>query len=165
MNIALRHRVPIDTSHIEIRLLRQEDIPQAVELLHRFFHETPWADKLEFSRERTAMYMTNSTTKGTQPYLLALDGDKLVGLISWHFYNEACSPIAVMDETYVLPEYRKTTLPRKLVALALYMAKGEGGAAVMNFPLASGFKETKSFVNLLRKFGAEVTGVIVTKVL
>lgn len=164
MNIALQHRRPTATSHIEIRLAELRDIPQVVDMLHDFFHQTPWKECCEFERERVSEFLAFSIPKGSQPYLLAFEGERLVGLISWHLYLEACSPIAVMDETYVEPEYRPTNLGRKLVALALHMAKGDG-ARVMNFPLASGFRETKTFVNMLRKFGAYPVGVIVSKIL
>jgi GNAT superfamily N-acetyltransferase len=165
MNFAPRHiRRTTDTSHLELRLAEQRDIPQVVEMLHRFFNETPWRTCLEFANERVADFLAYSIQKGSQPYLCAFDGDRLVGLISWHLYIEACSPIAVMDETYVVPEYRRTTLGRRLVAVASEWAKASG-ARVMNFPLASGFDETRTFVNMLQKFGARPVGVIMSMVL
>jgi GNAT superfamily N-acetyltransferase len=164
MNIALRHR-QTDTSAIEIRLASLDDIPAMVAALRAFFDETPWGARgVSFDAESVERFLQFSTPRGSQPYLLALDHGRIVGLISWHYYRDYTDPIAVMDETYVAPDFRRTNLARKLVALALHMANGDG-ARIMNFPLCSGLDATRTYVNMLRKFGAEMTGVMMTKVL
>ena len=100
----------------------------------------------------------------TTPHLVAfdmLDDERMVACISWHYdLQYTKEPIGVMDETFVLGPYRRTNLGRKMVALALHIAEGDN-CRVFNFPLASGLPETKSYVNMLRKFGGEICGVIV----
>jgi hypothetical protein len=165
MNIALRHR-QTDTSAIDIRLAVLEDIPAMVEVLGSFFHETAWGKRgITYLPEKVAKALEFVIVHKTQPYLLARDEDgEIVGVISWHYFRDFCDPIAVMDETWVRHDYRRTNLARKLTALSIYMAQGDG-AHIMNFPLCSGLEETRTMVNMLRKFGCEMTGVMMTKVL
>jgi GNAT superfamily N-acetyltransferase len=111
-------------------------------------------------------YLRRAIGSGFAPHVLAYDGDELVGLCSYHMY--ACytdKPIAVMDETFVLPRLRRTDIGRRLVFLAIHLAKGDG-CAIMNFPIASGMKAQTSLMNMVaRHFGAEPVGVIFRKVL
>src|SRR5262249_38461263 len=152
MNIAVRPR-QLRTSAIEIRLGELADIPALIEVLGQFFHETTWAKRgLTFDAEKVEKALQFCAVHKTQPYLIARSGDEIVGLISWHYWSDFCEPIAVMDETWLRADYRRTDLGRKLVALAIYMAKGDG-ARLMNFPLCSGLDETRTYVNMLRKFG------------
>ena len=76
----------------------------------------------------------------------------------------AAQPLAVMDEIYALEEYRGTPVGRALVATMLDLIKSEGGTCV-HIPLTSGHKAMPSLVNLFRKFGAEIIGVVMRKVL
>lgn len=164
MNIALRQHT-LDTSAIEIRLATLDDIPALMPVLEEFFHATPWSERgLTFQHDKVENALRLVIGRGVQPYLLALDRGEIVGCLSWHYWSDFCEPIAVMDETYIKPEYRRSDLARKLVRLSMFIAQGDN-ARVMNFPLASGLKETRTFVNMLRKFGCEMTGVMMTKVL
>lgn len=159
MNIALRHK-RTNTSDIEIRYATAEDIPALVDVLDTFFHESQWKAYLTYDREKVTRSLEHLIPTHRQPYLLAFEDGKIVGLISWHLYGDFTDAIAVMDETYLAPRYRTTDLGRKLVALALYLAEGEG-ARIFNFPLASGQKETATYVNMLKKFGGVECGVLV----
>jgi GNAT superfamily N-acetyltransferase len=161
MNIALRHR-RIDTSAIEIRLASVEDIPALVELFGEFFAASQWPPFLTFDPERAVANLNRILLY--VPHICAFDDGKLIAAISYHLDKQYTDPIAVMDETYVRPPYGRTNLARKMVALAIYLAKHDG-AKVFNFPLASGMKETASYMNLLRKFGAVPCGIIMRVVL
>lgn len=161
MNIALRHKAT-DTSAIEIRLASVDDIPALVELYGKFFAESQWPPFLTFDPQRAVANLHRILTY--VPHICAFDRDELVGTISYHLDRQYTDPIAVMDETYVKPAFRGSNLGRKLVALAIYLARHDG-AKVFNFPLASGMKETKSYVNMLRKFGAVPCGIIMRVVL
>jgi predicted N-acetyltransferase YhbS len=162
MNIAQRHvRRSTDTSHIEIRLATHDDVPELARLFGAYFHSTQWQHFLTYDEAKTAKRLHELIEGKRTPHLLAFNGGDMIGVISWHYDSQyVTEPIAVMDETFVSPEYRQTDLGRKLVALALYFAK-EDGAAVFNFPIASGLPSTKTLVNMLRKFGGDICGVIV----
>ena len=164
MNIAQRGEPQsTSTSHIEIRLATVEDVPELARLFGVFFNQSQWHFFLTYDEQRAAgwLHWALSREDDQQPHLVAFDGDKLIACLSWHYYSQyTVEPVAVMDETFVLEEYRHTDLGRKLVALALYMTRGKAG--VFNFPLASGLPETKTYVNMLKKyFGGEMCGVIV----
>jgi len=162
MNIALRSlRRSTDTSHIEIRLATHDDVPAIAQMFGAYFHATQWAYFLSYDEDKTIKRLHELIAGKRSPHLLAFDGHRLVGVLSWHYDNAYVrEPIGVMDETYVDPEYRHTNLGRKLVGLALHLAHGDG-APVFNFPIASGLPETRTLVNMLRKFGGEVCGVLV----
>jgi predicted N-acetyltransferase YhbS len=162
MNIALRHvRRSTDTSHIEIRAATPDDAPEIARLFGEYFSSTQWQHFLTFDEAKTTARVRELIEGKKTPHLLAWDGDKVIGILSWHYDCQyVAEPIAVMDETYVDPEYRQTDLGRKMVAIALYFAKLDN-AAVFNFPIASGLPSTRTLVNLLKKFGGEICGVIV----
>jgi Acetyltransferase (GNAT) family len=163
MNIAQRNvrRQSIDTSHIDIRMMEHDDVPDVVRLFDQYFHETQWTRYLMFDPAKTKERLHQHIDGKRTPHLLARDNGHLVGLISWHYDTQYTDEIAVMDEVYCLKPYRRTDLGRKLVALALYLAKGDD-AKVFNFPVASGLPETATLINMLKhKFGGEICGVLV----
>jgi GNAT superfamily N-acetyltransferase len=168
MNIATRELSKArrtSTPHIEVRLGRTEDAPKVVDLVELFFHRTPWARVIKFKREGAEKWLNFAIGSGYAPHALAFDGEELVGMCSYHVFSTYTDPIAVMDETYVLPRLRRTDLGRRLVGLAIDLAKADG-CVVMNFPIASGLPEQNSLMNMVgRHFGAEPIGMIFRKVL
>jgi GNAT superfamily N-acetyltransferase len=153
------------TPHIEVRLARLEDTEKIVDFLGYFFSRSRWAECLTFQPPKALHYLQHAIPAGFAVYVIALDGEELVGLCSYHIYSFFTDPCAVMDETYVLPRLRRTDLGRRLVFLTLHLAKGDG-CKVMNFPIASGMREQRSMMNMVqRHFGAEPMGVIFRKVL
>ena len=153
------------TPHIELRLAEVEDVEKVTAFLGSFFARSRWADNLSFHPVKAASYLRGAIGSGYAPYVTAWDGETLVGLCSYHTFDVFTDPIAVMDETYVVPRYHRTDLGRRLVALVLELAKAEG-CKVMNFPIASGMPEQNSLMNMVgRHFGAEYVGTIFRKVL
>jgi GNAT superfamily N-acetyltransferase len=133
--------------------------------LGSFFARSSWAQHLSFHEAKALAYLQRVISNGYAPYVIALDGDELVGVCSYHVYDVFTDPLAVMDETYVVPRLRRTDLGRRLVYLAIHLAKGDG-CKVMNFPIASGMPEQNSLMNMVgRHFGAEPIGMIFRKVL
>lgn len=164
MNIAAR-ALKSATPHIELRLATKDDVAKIVPFLAVFFARSRWAENLAFHSDRATQYLEHTIPLNYAVYILALDGDELVGLISYHTYKVFTDPMAVMDETYVLPHLRRTDLGRRLVYLAMHMAKGDG-CKVMNFPVSSGMYEQRSLINMLvRHFGCEPMGLLLRKVL
>jgi GNAT superfamily N-acetyltransferase len=169
MNIATKDlrvsKRTVRTPHIEVRLGRLEDVPKIVDLVELFFHRTTWAQVVNFKRDGATKWLAYAIDAGYAPHAVAFDGDELVGVCSYHTFSTYTDPIAVMDETYVLPRLRRTDLGRRLVALAIELARGEG-CKVMNFPIASGLPEQNSLMNMVgRHFGAVPVGMIFRKVL
>lgn len=168
MNMAVRDpriKRKTTTPHIELRMAGVDDVGQVVDFLARFFARSRWADNLTFHGEKAARYLTGAIGSGYAPYVTAWDGEELVGLCSYHTFDVFTDPIAVMDETYVVPRYHRTDLGRRLIAMVLALAKAEG-CKVMNFPIASGMPEQNSLMNMVgRHFGAEYVGTIFRKVL
>ena len=153
------------TPHIELRMATVDDVEKVVAFLGVFFARSRWADNLNFHTKKATRYLFGAIGSGYAPYVIAMDGDELVGLCSYHTFDVFTDPIAVMDETYVVPRYHRTDLGRRLVAMILALAKAEG-CKVMNFPIASGMPEQNSLMNMVgRHFGAEYIGTIFRKVL
>jgi GNAT superfamily N-acetyltransferase len=153
------------TPHIEVRLGKVEDVPKVADFLEMFFHLTPWSEVLRFKKQGAIGYLTMAIGNGYAPHALAFDQDELVGICSYHVYAAYTDPIAVMDETYVLPRLKRTDLGRRLVSLAIEMARADG-CKVMNFPIASGLPAQNSLMNMVgRHFGATPVGMIFRKVL
>jgi GNAT superfamily N-acetyltransferase len=153
------------TPHIELRMAEVGDVDKVVAFLGIFFARSRWADTLTFNAEKATRYLTGAIGSGYAPYVTAWDGDELVGLCSYHTFDVLTDPIAVMDETYVVPRYHRTDLGRRLIAMVLALAKAEG-CKLMNFPIASGMPEQNSLMNMVgRHFGAEYIGTIFRKVL
>ena len=164
MNVAVR-RVSSITPGIEIRLATVDDVKKIVPFLGAFFARSRWAEQLTFKPESALKYLAHAITSGFAPYVLAFDGDELVGCCSYHIYNVFTEPIAVMDETYVVPRLRRTDLARRLVFLALECARADN-CKIMNFPVSSGMPEQQGLINMLMKhFGCENMGVLLRKVL
>ena len=96
-------------------------------------------------------------------YVIAMDGDEMVGVCSYHMFSVFSEPIAVMDETYTVSRYRRTDLGRRLIAMVIELARADG-CKVINFPICSGLKEQNSLMNMVgRHFGAEPVGMIFSK--
>ena len=164
MNIAAR-TLKSATPHIELRLATKDDIATVVPFLATFFARSRWAENLAFNSESAARYLERAIPSGYAVYIIALDGAEIVGLCSYHMYNVFTEPVGVMDETYVVPEWRRSDLGCRLVHLALHLAKGEG-CKVMNFPVASGMYEQRSLINMLvKRFACEPMGLLLRKVL
>lgn len=164
MNIAARN-LKSATPHIELRLATKDDVEKLVPFLAGFFARSRWAENLTFHTGKARDYLERAISSGFSPYVLALDGEELVGCCSYHTYSVFTDPIAVMDETYVVPRLRRTDLGRRLVYLVIHLAKTDG-CKVMNFPVASGMYEQRSLINMLvRHFGCEPMGLLLRKVL
>lgn len=168
MNIAvreLRAKRRTSTSHIEVRLATGDEAAKLAAFLGMFFKLSRWADCMEYHETKARDYLTRVIASGFAPYIIALDGEEIVGVCSYHTFDVFTDPIAVMDETFVVPRLRFTDLGRRLVALVLQLAKADG-CKVMNFPICSGMAEQNSLMNMVgRHFGAEPIGMIFRKVL
>lgn len=150
---------------IELRLATVDDVDDLVTLFATFFRESHYRPYLEFDPVRAAQYLRRAIGSGFSPHVVAVHDKRLVGMIAYHIDTTfSKEPLAVMDEIYALEEYRATPVGRTLVATALDLAKGDG-ATCMHIPLTSGHKAMPSLVNLFRKFGAEIIGVVLRKVL
>jgi GNAT superfamily N-acetyltransferase len=164
MNIALQHRTT-STSSIEIVLATVADVPDVARLFSMFFHESIWHRHLTYNEEKARKRLEYMIGNGFAPHLIARHLGEPIGVISYHIdKNYTDEGIGVMNETYVVPAFRKTNLGRKLVALAIHLARGDG-CTIFNFPLASGLIETRTYANMLKKFGAQQCGMIFCKVL
>jgi len=154
------------TPHIDVRVATPDDIAAIVDMLDRFFDMTIWAQHMKFNRPAALAYLTYAVPNNYAPHVLAFDKDELVGLCSYHLYTAYTDkPIAVMDETFVIPALRRSDLGRRLVSLAIELARADG-CAIMNFPIASGLPAQNSLMNMLgRHFGADYVGTIFRKVL
>jgi len=169
MNMAVQvptaRRRTTATPHINLRLAEVGDVEKIVPFLADFFARSCWARDLQFHPAKAQRYLFGAIGSGYAPYVIAMDGDELVGLCSYHTFDVFTDPIAVMDETYVVKKYHRTDLGRRLVSLVLTLAKSEG-CKVMNFPIASGMPEQNSLMNMIgRHFGADYVGTVFRKVL
>jgi GNAT superfamily N-acetyltransferase len=168
MNIALRNPPKLrstSSSHVELRLAKAGDAAMIARFLGEFFALSRWADNLSFHENKAVIYLTRVIGSGFAPYLLAMDGAEMVGVCSYHTFDVFTDPIAVMDETYVVPKYKATDLGRRLVATVIDLARGDG-CKVMNFPICSGMTAQNSLMNMIgRHFGAHPVGMIFRKLL
>jgi GNAT superfamily N-acetyltransferase len=150
---------------IQLRLASVADIPALVALFQVFFNESHYQPALQFSADVCTKYLTSAIGSGFSPHIIAVDGDKIVGVISYHFDESfSATPLAVMDELYALPAYRGTPVGRALVGACMDLMKSDG-ATCAHIPLTSGHAAMPTLVNLFKKFGAEEIGVVMRKVL
>ena len=183
MNIAARDIAPAAyctrSQHIELRLARADDAEVIAELFGAWFPTSIWRDCLTYDPAKAASYIAKGITMGVEPFILAHEdpfkkfsateprrNGVLVGCVSWHLDGRfTTKPIGVLDEVFVVPRLRRSDLGRRLVHLAMHIAKEEG-AAVFNFPVCSGMPEQQSLINMLvNHIGAEPVGAILRKVL
>ena len=101
------------TPHIELRMAGVDDVARIVDFLGDFFARSRWADNLTFQPHKAMRYLLGAIGSGYAPYVTAWDGDELVGLCSYHTFDVFTDPVAVMDETYVVPRYHRTDLGRR----------------------------------------------------
>ena len=155
----------VHTPHIEIRLAVKEDAAMIAEFLGAFFYRSCWAEHLEYHQKKAEIYLSHALGSQYAVYVLAMDKDRMVGVCSYHIFNVFTDPMAVMDETYTSPEFRRTDLGRRLVAVAIDLARGDG-CKLMNFPICSGMVAQNSLMNMVgRHFGAKPVGMIFSKAL
>jgi hypothetical protein len=194
MNMAVRRVAPAPyctrTQHIELRLATVDDTPGIVRMIDDWFPMTIWKDCLTFDPAKAGMWIERGIRTGCEPFVLAVEAPGKfpaadldrngvqeigaqnqnnfapVGMISWHLDARLTTrPIAVLDEVFVIPRLRRSDLGRRLILQAMLISEAEG-AAVMNFPVASGMPEQQSLINMLVKhIGAEPVGAILRKVL
>jgi GNAT superfamily N-acetyltransferase len=172
MNMAVtelkRPKRTVRTPHINIRVADPADATMIADFLGQFFARSIWTRYLNFHHERTRIYLAHALGTPFAMYAIALDtrdDNKLVGICSYHVYGVFSDPMAVMDETYTSQKYHRTDLGRRLVGMAIDMARADG-CKVMNFPICSGMKEQNSLMNMVgRHFGAEPIGMIFRKAL
>lgn len=169
MNMQTKNLKPqkrtVTTPHIEVRLARLDEVEKLMNFLQVFFDASRWSDSLKYDRDKAWRFLHYAIGTGSTPYIIALEGDELVGVGSYHTFDVFTQPIGVLDECFVVPKYRRTDLGRRLVALIIDLAKADG-CAVLNFPICSGMKEQNSLMNMVgRHFGAIPVGMIFRKVL
>jgi GNAT superfamily N-acetyltransferase len=167
MNMAVtelkRPKRTVRTPHINIRMAEAADAAMIARFLGGFFELSKWSEFLQYHEERTRIYLEAAVGTQFAMYVIALDKDEMVGVCSYHVFSVFSEPLAVMDETYTIPKYRRTDLGRRLVATVIELARGDG-CKVMNFPICSGMKEQNSLMNMVgRHFGAEPVGMIFRK--
>jgi GNAT superfamily N-acetyltransferase len=141
------------------------DAKMIAEFLGKFFHLSAWAKHLNYHQQKTEDYLTVAVGTQYAMYVLAMDGDEMVGVCSYHVFSVFSDPMAVMDETYTTPKYRRTDLGRRLVDTTIKLARADG-CKLMNFPICSGMKEQNSLMNMVgRHFGGVPVGMIFRVVL
>lgn len=180
MNIAVRDTRPAQPAHtqrIELRLATEADAGAIAQLIGAWFPLTVWSDCLTYDADKAAHFIAQGIASWREPFLLAvergsknfsepnLDGN-IVGIICWHLDARlTAEPVGVLDLVYVVPRLRRSDLGRRLIMQAIDYSKSQG-AAVFNFPIASGMPAQRSLINMLvRHIGAEPVGVLLRKVL
>jgi len=169
MNMAItelkKPKRTVRTPHIKLRMADAADAGMIARFLSEFFEVSNWSQYLKYHEDRTRDYLHDAVGTQFAMYVVAMDGDEMVGVCSYHVFGIFSEPMAVMDETYTLPKYRRTDLGRRLVAMVIELARNDG-CKVMNFPICSGMKEQNSLMNMIgRHFGGEPVGMIFRKVL
>lgn len=168
MNMTTRDlptRRSTSSSHIELKLATPEHVNALAAFLGAFFAQSGWAENLEYDERKAHNYLSYGLSLGQLVYLLAMEGEEIVGVCSYHTFDVFKRPIAVMDETYTIERLRHTDLGRRMIATIIDLATTDG-CGVMNFPICSGMREQNSLMNMVgRHFGARPTGMIFTKVL
>lgn len=169
MNVAVtelkKPKRTVRTPHIEIRMAEAKDAAMIAAFLGSFFKLSIWSEFLAYHEERTRKYLEVAVGTEFAMYVVAMDGEEMVGVCSYHIFSVYTEPIAVMDETYTIPRFRRTDLGRRLVGLVIELAR-RGGCKVINFPICSGLKEQNSLMNMIGKhFGAVPVGMIFRKAL
>ena len=166
MNIETEHKRRTATPDIEIRMATIDDVPKLCRLFGYFYEDSRWFGIIHYQPAKALRHLRYAIENGAYIYIVAFDGDQMVGVISYSIFQAMCDPIAVMEETYLLKPYRRTDLGLKMVMLAMEVAKKSDNCKIFNFPLCSGMQETQSYTNMLAKhFDAKPVGVVMSVVL
>jgi GNAT superfamily N-acetyltransferase len=148
-----------------VRLATKDDAAMIADFLGDFFDQSEWSLHMAYHKPKALSYLEHALGSQYAIYVLGMEGSRMVGVCSYHIFGVFTDPMAVMDETYTTPEYRRTDLGRRLVATVIDLARGDG-CKVINFPICSGMPSQNSLMNMVgRHFGAEPVGMIFRKVL
>ena len=109
--------------------------------------------------------MTRQVERDDTPFIVAEIEGEFVGWMSWtmmHVFTVA--PIAVLWTIYVRPEYREGAVGRKLIFLAMDLAKKEGACAFFATVAPTSYGG-QSLCHLFRSFGFDPMGGAFSKAL
>ncbi len=155
---------PKIASEAHYEMATEKDVVELTYLFKDFFEESDYADKgIAYSPNNAAVWLRRVITQGVFPHVVARIDGKIVGVTSFSLDQSFSEePIAVLHTIYVRPEFRRTQIGRQLLALALFVAEGDG-ATCFSAPISSGMKEVPSLQNMFRKAGFRQSGAILTK--
>lgn len=144
---------------IDVRIGREEEIEQAIELGRLYHMESPYRD-IPFDAERGRALCKTVLDHGLA--LVAVDGDKMVGMmgavITNYFFSE--EPVSQDILIYVHPDYRSQGIAGRFIGSYVQWAL-ERGVKPWNIFLGiiSGI-HNQSTESLYRSLGFETCGVV-----
>jgi ribosomal protein S18 acetylase RimI-like enzyme len=155
-------------SEIKIRDLKEEDLKDTANLVIRLKKFNSEHDPLfvvtEGLEQKVTEYLSSAIRLDTRDVLVADNGGKIVGMIMGeiierHFY-EPLKELRV-TEIYVLPEYRKSGLGRKLISSLIEKEKSKGcGMVTVEFPtenlLAHKFYTSQGMRSIISIYGKKI---------
>jgi ribosomal protein S18 acetylase RimI-like enzyme len=150
---------------VDFAVASPADADELAVLYRRFFDEADYKSRgIVYAPEKVLDSLQAATMLGRYPHIIArtrgYDG-KIIGFVSYSLDDAFCvDPVAVMDNIYVAPEYRRSAIGRVLIALVLEMAIGDGACA-FHAPVASGTTAAKSLLNSFKRAGFSEIGMIV----
>jgi len=151
---------------INLRLATVDDVDAVTDIAMQILAESPtYLELFQPDPEATRKYLKVAIGSGAVPHILAMDGDRLAGVVSYsidHSFSDG--KCAVMGELFAHKEYRGSPIGRALVSMLYDLAKDDGCVAV-HIPIAGGHEAVPTLKNLFRKFGAQEIGVIMRQVL
>lgn len=140
----------------KIRVLHLHEIDFIFPAVENFFRETQDWTYLTFDREKASRRLKETVEFGYSRVIAGLAGDLVVGyVIVMYDDNFTVEKTAQVYSIYVLPSFRGTPLPRKLIDAAAVAAKYDGAVNLHAQALNHLPRGGKSFLNLLTKQGFE----------
>ncbi|MEM0127629.1 MAG: GNAT family N-acetyltransferase [Thermoplasmatales archaeon] len=155
-------------NEIKIRELREEDLKDVANLVVRLKRFNSEHDPLfivtEDVEKRVLEYLSSAIRLDTRDVLVADADGKIAGMIMGeiierHFYEPLKE--LMVTEIYILPEYRKAGLGRKLMDALIEKEKSKGcGMITVEFPtenlLAHKFYSSQGMRSIVSVYGKKI---------
>ncbi len=139
----------------KLKVLGPNELDQIFPAVEQFFSETRDWDYLTFDPEKAKRRLLDSVEYGYARVVAGFDQDgNLSGFVVVSYDdNFTVEKVGLVYAIYVLPEYRRTALPRQLINGAEAVAKFDGAVNLHAHALNHLPRGGKSFLNLLSKRG------------
>jgi hypothetical protein len=170
MNIssAIRHHRVYEKTfeRYSFRIATAADVDGIVALWPEHWQEAHYKDHgIAPCEPKYRSWLENCLTNALGVWILALDGDHIVGFFAYELDDSFSErPVAVMGTFFVERLHRHSAVPAILFDLGLDLAKSDGCCA-MHAPIASETLSSRALENSFKKHGFTVIGTMMGRAL
>jgi L-amino acid N-acyltransferase YncA len=148
------------------RIATEADVDGMVALWPEHWAEAHYTDRgIEPDETRYRAWMTDMLHYGLGVWIVALDGDEIVGFFAYTLDHNFCvRPVAVMGTFFVSRKHRRSAVPAILFELGVSQAAADGACA-FHAPITSETQSSRALENSFKKAGFTVIGTMMGKAL